>query len=410
MKDDAVTRCWEPIAQAERCEVLDVLRGLALLGVLLVNLHVDFRVSLPEHILRLRAHPDWLSRAVDVLLAALLEFKAFTLFSLLFGVGLVIFADRAAARDAGADYYLVRRLVVLFGLGLTHIFLIWNGDILVLYAVCGFLLLPFLRFPALGLAAVGGLAIVLSFYLPVGFLVPDEPVMRRLADEAEQVYTEGSFRDVRAYQWRETWSFIVPLLVASLPRTWGLMAVGAAAWRARILAEPDRHRRLLWATFLSGVLLGVPGTALSVSPTSTGQLTQFLPEILVSGAFLPLALAYGAGVVLVMRSPRVLRLAAPVAALGQMALTNYLMQSVVLSLVFHGYGLGMFGQPAAVATALGVALYGLQLLLSLAWLRRYRFGPVEWLWRSLTYGRWQPLLRKQAKAMAGTGAIGDRVG
>src|SRR6185369_1120380 len=150
---------------------LDVLRGLALFGVLMINLHTLFRVSLFDHILHFHTDPGTWNHLVDVLLAGLLETKAVSLFSLMFGIGSAIQAERASARGVNVTRFLVRRLLVLLALGLCHLLLIWNGDILVLYALCGLLIVPFLRLPASMLAVLGGAAIALPYVvdLPIPF-------------------------------------------------------------------------------------------------------------------------------------------------------------------------------------------------------------------------------------------------
>jgi uncharacterized protein len=407
MGNSVETHAWQPATRAERYAALDALRGLALLGVLLVNVHGDFRVSLGERILTFHTNPGWADRATDVLVAGLLEFKAFALFSLLFGVGLAVFAERAAARGVDVTRFLVRRLLVLLALGLCHLLLIWNGDILTLYAVCGFLLLPLLRLPAAALAAVGGVAVAVSFVIPWGFLWPTDEALRGLAADATRVYSEGSFGDVVAFHWRETRLLILPLLTSSLPKTWGLMALGAAAWRSGVFRDPGRHRGPLWAVALGGGVVGGSMTALSVYSASTGR-PAGVPVVLVeAGSSVPLALAYAAGLLLALRSPAAGVAAGPFAAAGQMALTNYLTQSVALALLFYGYGLGLFGRlGAAAAVVVGVTLYAGQLRFSEWWLRRYRFGPVEWLWRSLTYGRRQPMRLAPAPGRSRGGDVG----
>jgi uncharacterized protein len=308
-------------------------------------------------------------------------------------VGFAVFADRAAARGIGATRFLVQRFLVLLALGLCHLLLIWNGDILTLYAVCGFLLLPLLRLPAVGLAVVGVAAVALSFVVPLGFLWLGD-ALPGMAAEAARVYPEGSFTDVLAFHWRETRLLVLPLLSLALLRTWGLMVLGAAAWRAGVFRDTQRHLGLLWTVTLVGGVVGGSATALSVYTASTGQPTS-APAVLVDAcSSIPLALAYGAGLLLALRLRPVAATATPFAAAGQMALTNYLTQSVVLSLLFYGYGLGLYHRlGSAPAALLGLGLYAGQLLLSWAWLRWYRFGPVEWLWRSLTYGRLQPIRR-----------------
>jgi len=383
---------WRPVSQRERCAALDVLRGIALLGVLLVNLLDDFRISLAKHILTFHTDPDCIDRAVDVLIAGLAEFKAFSLFSLLFGSGLAIFSDRAAVRQVSAGHFLLRRLLVLLALGLIHMLLIWNGDILSLYAVCGLLFLPLLRLSTPLLAVAGGAAVVLSFVIPVGGLWPGEETLRRLAVEATRVYTRGSLAEVLAFHLRETRLLILPILASSLLRTYGLMGLGAAACRAGVFREPQRHRGLLWAVALAGGIVGGSSTAVSVYSASTGDAIP-IPQLLVETcSFIPLALSYAAGLLLVLQSPTAARALMPFAAAGQMALTNYLTQSVVLSFIFYGYGFGLHGRlGSAVAVVIGLVVYGLQLILSRWWLSRFRFGAVEWLWRSITYGRRQPM-------------------
>src|SRR6516165_1885567 len=177
---------WQPVAPAERIEALDVLRGAALLGVLLVNLMSDFRVPLAEHILTFHTDPGRLDRAVDVVVAALLEFKAITLFSLSFGAGLGVQSERAGARGIGARRFLARRFLVLLLLGLGHLTLIWNGDILTLYAVCGLLLLPLLRLPVAAQVVAGVAAIALPWFVAIGPPIPGEDDLRALAAEARR--------------------------------------------------------------------------------------------------------------------------------------------------------------------------------------------------------------------------------
>jgi uncharacterized protein len=170
------------------------------------------------------------------------------------------------------------------------------------------------------------------------------------------------------------------------------MTIGAAVWRARVFQNPAMHSRLLWAVALIGSVVGGTATTLSAYSASTGRSTEVSPALIEAASSVPLALAYASGLLLAMRFPATAQWATPFAAAGQMALTNYLAQSVVLSLLFYGYGLGLFGRLGSTAAAcVGLTLYAAQLAISRAWLKRYRFGPVEWLWRSLTYGRRQPM-------------------
>ncbi len=378
---------WRPATSAERYQTIDVLRGMALFGVLVVNILTLFRVPLLEHILRHRPDPGWANRLVDLLSAGALEFKAVTIFSFLFGVGIAVQAERAASWKVGPRAFLARRLAWLLVLGCAHLFLIWNGDILALYAVCGLLLLPFLGLPWQALFGIGAVALALP---GPGVSLPSGAAAGDFIEHARQVYGKGGFLEILGFRWRESWTLIVPLLLAILPRTAALMYWGMAAWRSGILREPERHKGKLTAAFAGAGALGAAITVNEVWARSSGNAPW--PALLDASAGAPvlLALAYVSGLLLWL-NPRRAPTLPGFAAAGRMALTNYLLQSILLGFVFYGYGFGLFGRiGSAGAACIGVALYAAQLRLSRWWLGRFRFGPFEWLWRSLTYRQTQP--------------------
>jgi uncharacterized protein len=248
------------------------------------------------------------------------------------------------------------------------------------------------------LGALGFGIVVLSLSIDTAFMMPSAKAMSADAIQAGKVYSSGGFYDILIFRWKETWSLIVPLLLGWLPRTIGLMFIGMATWRAGIIKNPELHSRLLWTIAIVGGVLGGGATVLRVYSQASGREIHFPAPVLVLDAysFTPLAFAYGAALILLLRSRRIQRVMAPFAAVGQMALTNYLAQSVIFAFIFYGYGLGRFGRmSAAPAAAIGVAFYILQLAASSFWLRAFRFGPFEWLWRSLSYGRLQPLVREK---------------
>jgi uncharacterized protein len=379
---------WQPVTLAERYPVIDVIRGISLFGVVLVNLITGFRVSLAEHILTFHTDPGWLNRAVDNLVAGLVEFKAFTLFSFLFGVGMAIQAERAGERGINPTRHLLRRFLVLLAIGLCHLLLIFNGDILTLYAICALLLIPVLRLQTPALALLGAIALALPDIVPLGIPFPSQAVLRADASEAIRAYAAGGLTEILKFRWRETGSLILPLLLGCLPRTIGLMLCGIAAWRLGILREPEKHRALLWGIFIGAGALGATTTALHVYSLSTGRKLVVSWLIMDVDSTIPLAFAYAAGLLLWLTPGRL----KPFAAAGQMALTNYVAQSVILDILFYQFGL--FGRTSPVAGVLiSTILFAAQLAFSQAWLRHYRFGPLEWLWRSLTYGRLQPMRR-----------------
>jgi len=346
---------FKPVEGTARYVVLDLVRGFALFGILLVNLLYFFRVSLFDHILRPHSHPGWANNAIDDFVARWIEFKAFDLFSLTFGIGVAV-----QAANGGA--FLARRFAILLAFGLAHLTLVSNVDILTLYAVCGFVLIPLLRLPAPVLASVGVAAVFGPTLLPV----PALPDLQAHAAEATRIYSQGSFALMLHFRWHETLRFILPLLIAVAQKTLGLMMVGIAVWRSGVIQNPEPYRRLLWAIC-------------AVAATAGLTLREHVP----------LAAAYGTALLAWRRSERAKRWTAPIAAAGRMAFTNYLTQSLVFALVFNGFG--WFGRVSPVAAAAGgIVFYAMQVWWSAWWLARHRFGPFEWIWRSLTYGRRQP--------------------
>jgi len=375
---------WQPVTSTERYRSIDIIRGLALFGVLVVNILTMFRIPLLEHILMPHNNSGQANQLVSLLVAGFLEFKALTIFSFLFGVGVAIQAERATASNVSARGFLGRRLAWLFILGAAHMFLIWNGDILALYAVCGLLLLPFLGLPWPVLLVIGAVVIAVPEVIPLGLPLPSGEQASAHIAQARQAYGSAEPITILAFRWHESWSLILPLLVGILPRTTGLMIWGVAAWRSGILREPDRHRSHLTTAFAGAGVVGALATADAVWARSSGG----APWIPGSGLAAPilLALAYVSGLLLWLTPRRASALPGLTAA-GRMALTNYLLQSIALGFIFYGYGLGLFGRiGAAAAAGIGIVLYAAQLHLSLWWLRHFRFGPFEWLWRSLAYG------------------------
>jgi uncharacterized protein len=381
---------WKPVDGSERYSVLDLLRGIALFGVLLVNLLYFFRLPLFGHILNFHSHAGWANHAIDLMVAEFVEFKAFDLFSLTFGIGIAVQAERARRRGIGVELFLVRRFLILLGFGACHLLLISNVDILCLYAVCGLFVIPLLRLPARVLAVVGFAVIYLPSVLSAWTSLPPESVWPVYVADATRIYGHGSFGAIVEFRWRETQALIVPLLAGVAQKTFGLMVFGVAVWRTGVIREPWRYRSLLWAVCAAGAIVGLVNTTADVLSESH-KISVALPRGLrVFGSHLPLAFAYAAGLLAWKRSKRAGAFTSPLVAAGRMALSNYLAQSLVFALLFYGYGFQLFGRlDPETAAALGVAFYGLQLWFSVYWLKRYRFGPFEWLWRSLTYGRRQ---------------------
>lgn len=388
--------------RADRLVLIDALRGFALAGVLLVNLggfslyyfmDAAGRAALPS-----AGFDAWARMAVQILV----QDKALTLFSLLFGLGIAMQVERAEATGAGVTP-VVRRLLVLLGIGLIHAHLFWWGDILAIYAVLALVLLCFRRLPDTVLL-IGGLALGLFWFVlaPIaGALKPDDfPDQARLYADAFAAFSgddpANAFRQnnvVAHWMWLEIWG-LFPFVLARF-------MLGYWAGRKRLLHDPASHRGLLRAILIVGGFIGA-GSVIAIEWIESMRLTESLLHGSRVGEFglrllrrigpLGMGLAYAAGFALLFLRPewrRWLRLLAPA---GRMALSNYLIQTLVCIGLFYGIGLGI-GPSGGFAVRLLVwaMLFGLQMAFSAWWLARFRLGPMEWVWRSIADGRRAPM-------------------
>jgi uncharacterized protein len=391
----AVPVAAAPVNPGERIDAIDVLRGIALFGVLAINVVNEFRVSIFEEFLPVASTAGTLDRAVQTFLTMAVELKAMALFSLLFGIGMAIQFERLAP-DPRRGRLLARRLAILLVIGVAHLFLIWNGDILTEYSLAGFIVLPLLWGPRWLLAA--GAALFLALYLVMPLLPPVVPWpttawIRDHVAEARQVYGTGGFLEILTFRVGEVAS-ILPLHIFILPRTIALFLFGMLVWRTDVI----RHRRILLSAAIIGIVVGAALTVASEQPALLGLpwpgRIGFSLERL---ATLLLAIGYAAAILGFVSTRPGMTMLAWAAPLGRMAFTNYLAQSVIFGWIFYGYGLGLFSRLDVVtALAIGVCVYVAQVMISARWLRYYRFGPIEWLWRSLMYGTAQPLRFRRA--------------
>jgi len=394
----ALTQDWPakqqsvPVKAKERIQAIDVLRGLALFGVLIVNLVTIFRVSIFQQFLPQAADVPVLDQLANGFVSTFLESKMISLFSLLFGVGLAIQFERLSSNDARM-LLLLRRLLVLLAFGLIHICLIWNGDILTEYALIGLVAVPFLFVPNRGLVVSALISFVLfavlSSLLPPGFW-PTQEWMRQQVADANHVYATGGFTDVLNFRMQEIGA-ILQLLIYISPRTLGLFLTGIWVWRTGVLRRPEMHKRTLIGFAILGMSFGSILTFFEEMGTNPSSLLHWISWAIPLGPVF-VALGYASIVLLLFTSGRARQVLGIFAPLGRMAFTNYILQSVIFGWIFYGYGLGYFGRLGAAQTfLLGLAVYIAQVLASTWWLGRYRFGPIEWLWRTLMYGARQPM-------------------
>jgi uncharacterized protein len=398
-----------------------VLRGFALLGILVINI---WGFGLPEVVLfDPTAWGGFTGRNYVAWLVCHLLFdqKMMSIFSMLFGAGLVLMGQRADARGAPLVGVYYRRVFWLFVFGMAHAYLLWDGDILVSYALCGIFLYPCRRLRPRAQIALGLCVFLLA--LPVNMAVglamrharaaelpplldylvqPDARDPAKVREDVE-LHQNGSYLTLfknraAANVWEQTAGFVL----WAEPRAGGLMLLGMGLMQLGVFsaARPLRFYLLLAGL---GYGLGLPVVAWGVREQ---QAHDFEPayEFLAGSHFnyigsLLVAFGHVGALVAVCKAGRLRWLTSRLAAVGRMALSNYLLQTLICTTLFEGWGLGWFGRLDRFQL-LGVVLsvWVLQLVVSPLWLRYFRFGPMEWLWRSLTYRRLYPLRVRGASA------------
>lgn len=451
-----------PVAEHDRIVALDILRAIALFGVFLVNVEYFAR---PIEASGYGIEPGLagVNHALAWVEYVLVMHKSWTLFAMLFGMGFAVMLERAQGAQRGFVAPYLRRTVALMAFGIAHVALAWAGDILHSYAIAACVLLVVLRgrawwlllpVPAFAVATLtiggkgylGGVigcllfacaaawirrgdvgrlwkagamlyasvpCVILAMTLPALFAAPtparQAAAAERLAElqagitHAAGVNAEGGYLDNLQLRLRFVLDGL-PDETRLLAVAVGMFLIGVWFVRSGVVRDLRAHRALLGRTAAIGIPVGV-ALAVASAMISTGFDSQrtaihTVAAQLMSLASLPLSVGYACAVLwLIQAGARV----AWLAPAGRMALTNYLMQSLIGTLLFYGYGAGLAGRIDRVGQLLVViGVFALQIALSHWWLRRFRFGPAEWLWRAATYGTW-PTLRRSAGP-----ALGDR--
>ena len=410
-------RLQAPMRPRNRIITIDILRGFAIFGILLVNMEF-FNQSALNLVAELYEPSTMLDQLARWFIAFFAEGKFYSTFSFLFGLGMAIQYLRAVEKGARFGPFWLRRMVVLLGIGLIHAYLFWSGDILIMYSVLGvalllwrkakprtlliwtfiFLLLPLLLNTALfGLVKMGEMA-----------MGPEE--MARVLDEqianyaalgaqADQVYANGNFIEVTAQRARDmmfmysTWPFMGLNVLA-------MMILGLYVGKRRIFEDIPGNMPLIRKVWLWGLIIGLIGNFAYVyfgeqanrAVPSLANLISLTGQTFGAPA---LALFYMSSLTMLAERADWRRRLQPLAKVGRMALTNYLLQSAICSILFFGYGFGLYGQIGiAAGILLAIIIYAAEVVFSIWWLARFRFGPMEWLWRTLTYGKRQSMRRE----------------
>ena len=398
-----------PTSGRERYEFLDVLRGFALVGIILANMiSLSLYLYLPAEV-KARMSTAASDRVLDFLELVLIEAKFYTIFSVLFGVGFSILMTRAEARGLVFRRFFLRRAFVLFVIGLAHAVLFWHNDILEAYALCGALLLVFAGARNRTILSVSALALVAPVavkawsILPRGtFTGPRDILFEHFGFTREgrlAIWADGGYADIVALN-LGSWFGQTDYVITSgmLFKIYGCFLLGLYIGRNQIHAKLASYAPVLKRVAVLGIAIGLP---LNVAFARTHESESLLHAVIATFAILPLSAAYVSLVALLWLGAKGRRLLGAFAPVGRMALTNYVGQSVVCMFIFRGVGFGLGGAVGPTwYLPIGLAIYVLQVIASRAWLARFQFGPLEWLWRMLTYGSWVSLAKRPSSEIA----------
>ena len=369
-----------PVSDSDRITSLDLIRGVAVLGILLMNA-VSFKFGqVPYWNISAGGSETWLDWAVGIFGEIFVDQKFMGLFSLLFGAGVMLFIERAAVRGSRAVILNLWRNGLLLGIGILH-FLLWEGDVLMVYAIASVILLALRKLPAKGLIALG----------PVLFLLPiaNDFWMQSIANR-----TDAPLVGIWTKPGADIEEFIgLGLVFNYFLRALGMILMGAGLYRLGFM-NGAMSAKTYWTTAIVGLFIGLTLAALGVIFIA---INDFSNEVAFIGSTpnnlgtIPASLGYMSLIVLWnLGADNWLK--QRLRAAGRMALTNYLTQTIlgvlVLTVLLADFAINRTGILLFV-----LAVWVLQLWWSQAWLSHFRFGPAEWLWRVGTYRRWQPLVK-----------------
>lgn len=451
----------EPVREPERIHALDVLRGFAIFGIFMVNI-AFFSMPLAKLIdPSLLADATAGDQVAHAVMRTLFEYKFVSLFSMLFGIGLIVQMQRAEKRNRPFVGLYLRRIFILMVLGLAHAFLLWYGDILFIYSLVALIAMWCRRLAPRVMLALSAGALAMSVLAIAGVTVisvvqqqrateatqdqTSEPieVTESSDDDVENVVVEETMDqapqaepadpwaryqavleangwqpgdpawielDVMAYKEgpmmitlvHRTMTFLIMLVILAITgfgfRVLGMFLLGMALMKLDFFSA--QRRRWHWAFCILGLTIGLAGEFFLVwsyhhSNYQVGWL-QGGAEVFHNISSLALCLGYVGTITLIVRSGVLKWLTYAFSCVGRTALTNYLLQTIVATYIMYWWGLGLFNdvsRPQQLAMVVGI--YAAQLVLSVIYLRVFRIGPFEWLWRSLTYLKFQPILRQK---------------
>lgn len=432
---DSMAEKLSPVSAADRLEIIDIVRGVALLGILTMNIVGLALIPAAYELPTVAGGSTGWNLWAWFLNEVVFEGKMRGIFSMVFGAGIVLFTTRAERKHAAADAadFYMRRTIWLLLFGMAHAFFFWFGDILFPYALCGLFLYPFRRLSARGLL-IFGTVFLLGYTVVAGlkawdfvqlrdtvtkaaitqkaggkltdeeteaqrkwadmmqFMNPDEATKKKIEEDFRGDFVSATKRRIAIVMF---WHAL-PIYDPGLWDMFGMMLLGMAFLKLGILSG-ERSNAFFWKLMLVSYAVGLPLQIWLAwrDAEANFDLTAFtFSGIGYQPARIAVTFGHIALIVLLVKSGAMRWLTKRLSAVGQMAFTNYIMHSVICSLLFCGYGLGLYNQMERYQLwYVVIGVWVLQLIYSPIWLRHYRFGPLEWCWRALTYWK-RPAFRR----------------
>ena len=394
-----------PVEASDRIASLDVLRGFAVLGILVMNIQLFAMPQVASFNPTAYGDLNGLNFFTWLISYMFVNQKFFSIFSLLFGAGICLFADRAEARSGRSAGLHYRRMFWLLVFGLMHAYLLWSGDILVAYALCGSVIFLLRNRSPRALVVIGlaAFSVVSVLFIAIGMtteFIPDEDVVELAAVwapdaaeiDAELLAYRGGWFTQQAQRSTDTLGMhTIGLPIGLFWLSAGIMLMGMAFYRWHVLSAARSDLFYCWLALVGfgvGLLVVAVGAWWNFAAGWNWKHSMFLGWQFNYWGSLPMAFGYIGLVMLVIRRGWLSGLQTRLAAAGRMAFTNYIAQTLICTTIFYGHGFGLFGRIDRWQQAIVViAVWGLQLWWSPLLMRRFRYGPLEWSWRALTYWR-----------------------
>ena len=403
-----------PVSSADRIQVLDILRGFAVLGILIMNIQSYSMIEAAYMNPTAYGDLSGLNRWVWMLSHIIANEKFITLFSVMFGAGIALFTGKLDDRGTGSAGVHYRRSLILLLFGLIHAYVFWSGDVLVWYSLCALIVYLFRRMKPKKLLIIGmiGFAIPSLLFLFFGGTMqfwPEEAAQNMSRDwwapsadvvQKEIAAYQGGVMDQMEYRVHDSigmHTFI--FLIWGFWRSAGLMLIGMALYKTGVIAAA-RSKKFYLILMAIGFSVGLPliliGLAENFAADWAIELSMFFGSVYNYWGSIFMAAAYMSIIMLLFGAGRLPKAGRVFAAVGRMAFTNYLTQTLICTTIFYGNGFGLFGRVERTGQILIVfAVWAVQLIWSSLWLKHFNFGPFEWAWRSLTYMKPQPFKAKK---------------